>query len=158
MGKSLAQYAAENPQNMPKTELDQLQRAAEARAQERLNILDREQRQAKADRLKEIITAQLEEGEPLQHILYSALDAIGILSGDEEWSEAGKKCLSEIYDGLEQQSLLVDNAAIEAQRIEQMRTRYNERLRKQIRQQLSGYRKIERCLNDALSALDGIEE
>lgn len=158
MGKSLAQYAAENPQKMPEIEREQMQQAAEEREQERRENRSREQKQAQVNRLKEGITAQLEQGNAPQFILYSALEAIGILTNDEEWAEAGKRCLDKVYDGLAQQSLLTDNAAIEAQRIAQIQASYNDRLRRQLERQLAGYHKIARGLNEALAALEEIEE
>lgn len=158
MAKSLAQYAAENPQEMPELERAQKQQAAEDRAQELKEQRIREQMQAKVKRLKESIAAQLEQGNAPQAILYSALEAIGILTADEEWAEAGKQCLDKVYDGLAQQSLLTDNAVIEAHRAAQMQASYNDRLRRQLNRQLSGYQKIARGLNEALAALDELEE
>ena len=158
MGMRLDQYAAEAPQEMPEFERERLQREAEERAQARRETRSSEQKQAQVSRLKERITEQLEQGGPPQHILYAALEAIGILTDDDAWAEAGKQYLDNVYDGLAQQSLLDDNAAIQAQRISQMQESYNDRLRRQLERQLSGYHRIAKGLIDALAALGEIEE
>lgn len=153
MAKSLAEYAAENPQEMPAAEREQMQHTATMKEQER----ERRQERAQIDRLKASILAQLEQGNAPQYILYTALETIGLLSHDEEFTTTGKKCLDNIYADLAQQSLLTDNAAIAAARIEEMQNSYNDRLRRQLEKQLNGYHKIAKGLNDALAALDDME-
>ena len=153
MAKSLTQYAAENPQEMPAAERAQMQHAATMREQAQ----ERRQEQAQIKRLKASIIAQLEQGNAPQYILYAALEAIGTATHDEEFAKTGKQCLDKVYEDLAQQSLLTDNAAIAAARIEEMQASYNDRLRRQLEKQLTGYKKIARGLNDALAALDDLE-
>ena len=153
MAKSLTQYAAENPQEMPAAEREQMHHAATMREQAQ----ERRQEQAQIERLKASIIAQLEQGNAPQYILYTALEAIGTATHDEEFTKTGKQCLDKVYADLAQQSLLTDNAAIAAARIEEMQTSYNDRLRRQLEKQLTGYQKIARGLNDALAALDDLE-
>ena len=151
MGKSLAQYAAEHPQEMTEQEREQQQEAAAEQ-------LSREERQERIGQLKASILAQLEQGKDPRFIIYSAVEAIGLLTNDAQWAEAVQQCLNSLYAGLEQQSLLIDTAAIEAQRMEQMQSAYNERLRRQLQRQLAGYHKIANSLNEALTALDKLEQ
>ena len=154
MGKTLAQYAEENPQEMPEAEREQMQRTATMREQAR----ERRQDQAHIERLKQSILTQLEQGNAPQYILYTALEAIGTATQDDEFTEAGKKCLDNVYADLAQQSLLTDNAAIAAARIKEMHDNYNDRLRRQLEKQLTGYQKIAKGLNEALAALDDLED
>lgn len=151
MAKSLEQYAAEHPQEMTEQEREQQQEAA-------AELLSREQKRERVRLLKQSITAQLEQGKDPRFIVYSAVEAIGLLTNDPEWAEAGKQCLDSLYAGLEQQSLLIDTEAIEAQRMEQMQAEYNERLRRQLQRQLAGYHKIANSLNEALNELNRIEQ
>lgn len=153
MAKSLAEYAAENPQEMPAAEREQMQHAATMREQAQ----ERRQDQAQIARLKASIIAQLEQGNAPQYILYAALEAIGIATHDEEFIATGKQCLDKVYEDLAQQSLLTDNAAIAAARIEEMQASYNDRLRRQLETQLKGYQRIAKGLNEALAALDDME-
>lgn len=152
MAKSLAQYAAENPQEMPETEREQMQHTATMREREQ----ERRQEQAQIVKLKASIIAQLEQGNDPQYILYTALEVIGTATHDEEFTKTGKQCLDKVYEDLAQQSLLTDNAAIAAARIKEMQESYNDRLRRQLEKQLTGYQKIARGINDALAALDDL--
>ena len=142
MAKSLAEYAAEHPQREPEREREA------ARVYRDLQ----EERETIAQ-IKTSITQQLEQGAAPQYILYSALRAIGILTHDNEWAEAGQQALDKVYSDLAQQSFLTDNAAIAAQRLEEMQAGYNDKMRQQLTRQLKGYRKIERALQEALQAV-----
>ena len=96
-------------------------------------------------RIKEGITHQLEQGNAPQYILYGAIQAIGILTRDKEWAEAGQQALNAVYEDLAQESLLVNNAAVAAHRLEEMKTAYNEKLRRQLERNIKGYGKIEKA-------------
>lgn len=158
MGKSLEQYAAENPKQLPKSELTRQRTEAEQNRQRQQAQYNADQEREQIKRLKSSILSQLESGNATHTILYSALDAIGILSHDQEWSQTGKAFLDKVYEGIEQQSLLEDTAAIEAQRIKDLQISYNNKLRRQLNQQLKGYQKISNSLNIALDALAELEE
>ena len=153
MAKTLAEYAAQNPQEMPPAEQEQQQNAATMKDRER----ERAQERQNDERLKASILAQLQQANEPQYILYTALEAIGLLTHDAEWAETGKACLDKIYDDLAQQSLLTDNAAIAEARTREMQEGYKDRLRRQLNKQLQGYHKIARGLNDALAALDELD-
>lgn len=153
MAKTLSEYAAQFPQEMPPSEREQQNHAAAIKEQER----ERQEERQTAERLKASIAAQLEQGNELQYILYTALECIGLLSHDAEWAESGKACLDKVYDDLAQQSLLTDNAAIAAERTKALQEGYKDRLRRQLNKQLSGYHKIARGLNEALAALDELD-
>ena len=100
---------------------------------------------------------QLEQGNAPETILYTALRAIGLLTHDAEWTEAGKQTLDRVYADLAQQSFLTDNAAIAAHRLEQMQNDYNDKLRRQLTRNLNGYRRIEKALQEALQAVNALE-
>lgn len=150
MGKSLAEYAAQHPQQEP-------ERERQAIAETARSYQDRQQEREQVEQLKASIAQQIQEGNAPQYILYTALQAIGILTHDEEWAQAGKQTLDSVYADLAQQSLLTDNAAIAAQRLDAMRAAYNEKLRRQLKTQLNGYRRIEKALQEALQAVNALE-
>ena len=150
MGTSLAEYAAQHPQQEPARER---QAVADAARSYHDAQVEREQ----VARLKASIAQQLQEGNAPQFILYAALQAIGILTHDAEWAQAGAQQLDSVYSDLAQQSMLTDTAAEAAARLEAMQRRYNDKLRRQLRAQLSGYHRIEKALQEALQAVDAIE-
>jgi len=150
MGKSLAEYAAQNPQPEPPQERQAVAHAARSYNDQ---IAERDQ----AERLKTSIAQQLQEGEAPQYILYSALRAIGLLTHDEAWAEAQQKTMDGVYSDLAQQSLLTDNAAIAAARLDTMQTEYKEKLRRQLQRQIGGYKRIARALNEALDAVNALD-
>ena len=147
MGKSLAEYAAQNPMPEP-------QRMEAAPAQ---TYHDRQQQAAKIAQYKEAILKQLSSGTEPETTLYTAITAIGLLTDDAEWAEAAHGKLNSVYADLAQQSLLTDAAAEAAQRLEQMQADYNDKLRRQLNRQLTGYKRIERALQEALQAVDAME-
>ena len=65
--------------------------------------------------------------------------------------------MNSVYADLAQQSLLEDNAAEAAHRLEAMQADYNDKLRRQLTRQLNGYKRIERALQEALQAVDAID-
>lgn len=151
MGKSLEQYAAENPTAEPEQERQQREQITKDYQERKLNRLE-------VDRLKEGILSQLKQGTAPQYILYPALKAIGILTADEAWTKQGQSILDNIYEDLGQQSFLVDNEAVAAARLEEMQREYNRKLKKQTEAQLMKYRVIERALNDTLKAVKELEQ
>lgn len=150
MGMSLAEYAALHPQPQPEQERREMEKTARTYA-------ERQEERAEVERLKAGIWQQLEQGAAPQYILYAALKAIGILTHDPEFAQAGQKALDNVYADLAQQSFLVDNAAIAAARLENMQANYNSKLRQQLKRNLNGYRRIERALTEALQAVDALE-
>jgi len=150
MGTTLAEYAAQHPQQEPERErqaIDETARSYREQMQEREQV----------EGLKASILQQLEQGNAPETILYTALRAIGILTHDAAWTEAAKQTLDSVYADLAQQSLLTDNAAIAAQRLDGMQAAYNDKLRRQLTRQLNGYRRIEKALQEALQAVNAIE-
>ena len=151
MGKSLEQYAAEHPTAEPEQERRQ-------REQTLKDYHERQQERQEVDRLKEGILSQLKQGTEPQYILYPALKAIGILTNDKAWTQQGQDILDSIYEDLGQQSLLVDNEAVAAERLKENRREFNEKLRKQTEAQLRKYKAVERALYDTLKAIQEAEQ
>ena len=150
MGKTLEEYAALHQQQEP--------------AQERQAIIetsrsysDIQQERDRVEKLKTSISQQLQAGNAPEYILYSALQAIGILTHDSAWTEAGIQILDRVYDDLAQQSLLNDNAAIAAQRLDALQSQYNDRLRRQLHRSINGYRRVEKALQEALQAVNDLD-
>ena len=150
MGKTLEEYAREHPQQEPEQERQE-------REQITREYKDRQQMRQEVDRIKEGILSQLKQGTAPQYILYPALSAIGLLTSDEAWTKQGQEILDNIYEDLGQQSLLVDNEAVAAARLEDMQQEYNRKLKKQITTQLNKYKQIERALSDTLKAVEALE-
>lgn len=130
--------------------------AQEAAAEFAREKTKQENAQTVAD-LKESIKKQLTEGNAPQYVLYAALRAIGILSNDPEFAETCRAQLDAVYSDLAQQSFIVDNEAIAAARLDELKEKYNAKLRKQLTSDLKGYRKIERSINDILRSLNEID-
>lgn len=150
MKMSLEEYAERNPAQEPERERQAIEETARS-------YEDRQQERAEVDRLKGSITNQLEQGNAPQYILYTAIQAIGILTHDEQWAEAGKQSLDNVYADLAQESFLVDNVAVAAHRLEEMKTAYNEKLRRQLTRDINGYRRIEKALQEALQAVNDLD-
>lgn len=149
MAKSLAEYAAQNPQEMPPQEA--------AARQEAKTIAERREELAEAERLKDSILRQIDSGTAPQTILYTALSCIGLLTADKEWQETAQNSLDTVYADLAQLSLLDDNAALERERLQRMQTEYNTKLRAAIRHKIRGLDKVNRALYAVLDAVEEID-
>ena len=119
------------------------------------------QRRAVLDQSKQLlqsIESQLQQGTPPQYVLYTALRAIGLLTGASEWEARQRAALDTIYSDLAQESLFVDNAATAAERLADQRRDYVEKLRRTLGRQLKGLAKVERALNEALDAAQELDD
>lgn len=150
MAKTLEEYAAQHPQQEPERERQAIAETAQT-------YRERQQEREQAEQLKASILQQLEQGNAPQYILYTAIKKIEILTHDAEWAEAGRQTLDTVYADLAQQSLLTDNAAIAAQRLDTMQAEYNVKLRRQLQRNLNGYRRIEKALTEALQAVIALD-
>lgn len=147
MGISLAEYAAQHPQEEPAQQAAPTRTYREA-AQDRETV----------EQIKAGISQQLAQGNAPQYILYSALRAIGILTQDQAWAEAGIAALDSVYADLAQQSMLAEESSAAADRLAQMQADYCQKTRRQIRQSLTKLEKLQRALSEAeraVNALDG---
>lgn len=147
MGISLAEYAAQHPQEEPAQQAAPIRTYREA-AQDRETV----------EQIKAGISQQLAQGNAPQYILYSALRAIGILTQDQAWAEAGIAALDSVYADLAQQSMLAEESSAAADRLAQMQADYCQKTRRQIRQSLTKLEKLQRALTEAeraINALDG---
>lgn len=147
--KSLKEYAAEHP-------------AAALPADDPANAAarifqDLQAEREQAEELKDSIAQQIQQGNAPEFILYTALNAIGLLTADEAWAAKCKAILNSIYSDLAQQSLLTDNAAIAAQRLEEMHRGYTNKTRAQLQRKLSGCKRLSAALNDAINAIDSMK-
>lgn len=145
-------YEKAHPEATPLPEyITQEQKAERAREQ------TRQENAQEVATLKESIKNQLQEGNAPQYILYAALKAIGILSHDAVWAEDCRAQLDAVYSDLAQQSFVVNNNAIAAARLEDLKTKYNEKLRKQLNKDLKDYKRIESSINAILKDLNEID-
>ena len=100
---------------------------------------------------------ELEAGKEPELILYAALDAIGILTNDPDFTAKTPAEFDATYKDLAQLSFVQDNAAIAQERLERAEKAYNDKLRRSINRQLAGCRRVEQALNDVLAAVNGTE-
>lgn len=150
MKMSLDEYAEQNPAQEPEQERQAIEETARS-------YEERQQERADVNRLKDSILNQLEQGNAPQYILYAAIEAIGILTHDEQWTAAGKQILDNVYEDLAQETFLVDNAAVAAHRLQEMKAAYNDKLRRQLTRDINGYRQIEKALQEALQAVNDLD-
>lgn len=146
MPKSLSDFARENPVTLSPEEIQRAQEPARAYEQkyvEEQTILE----------LKNSVLKQLQKGNPPQFILFTAVDLIGMLTRDEEWSNEANEILTGMYADLAQQSLFQSELTTAEERYTARQKVYNAKLEKQLKNQLSGYRNVEKALKDALTAL-----
>jgi len=148
---SLEEYAAQHP--AAETEEERAEREERAQA-----YTDQQAARQRFLELKESIMQQLQQGAAPEIILYHAIEAIGTVSKDPEYTRAGQDILSRCYDEARQQSLLIDTKEIAARKLEAMREKYNADMIKTIRGKLKKHRQIERGLLDALQALNAPED
>lgn len=146
----LLEYAAKHPAQEPPQERQAIETTART-------YREQQEAQDTAAALKESIAQQIKQGNEPQYILYAALKAIGLLTNDPEWAEAQQRRLDTVYADLAQQSLFMNNAAIAAERLEKMQGDYIDRMRRQLTKSLSGYRRIEKALTEALQAVNEAE-
>ena len=144
MGKTLAEYAAQHPAEAPQA--DTAARSYHNRQEER----------ERTEELKQSILQQLQEGNAPELILYTAITLIGMT--DKEWAAECKAILDSVYADLAQQSLLTDNAAAAAARLEKMQRTYNDKTRAQLQRSLNGCKRLSDALKEALQAIDGMTD
>lgn len=143
---TLAEYAARNPRPQPEPERQTMIETARS-------YNDRQEARETVEELKTSILQQLEQGNAPHIILSAAVRAIGILTHDTEWADAGQYFLDSVYADLEQQSLLQDNAAVALQRLDQMQADYNTKQARRLQTSFKQYAKLEKALNEAWNAL-----
>lgn len=141
--KTLAEYAAENPQQ----KLDTVPEVTEDND-------DPEKR--RCEDLKADILYQLEQHEPLQVVVLNAIEVIGILSQAPGWTEAARRVMNNEYDKLEQQTILSNQKAEALRRLDK-RKRKSEELRSQLKVAHETYKQIETALTDAILQADKLE-
>lgn len=150
-GLSLAQYAAKyGSTEQPEGERKQAAAIADG-------VKDRAAERETALSIKAGITRQLEQGAAPQTVLSSAIVCIALLTNDTEWNDRNHELLRQIYGDLEQQSLTTNQAAIEAERLQQRAEEYNRRLVKTLETRLHGCQRIEASISRLLQDLDRIE-
>lgn len=153
MGMSLEEYATLHPKQpdaVPQRERAQMHATAES-------IKDRQQERAEAEHLKESILQQLEAGNAPETVLYTAINAIGLLTHDPDFTAAAQRSLESVYADLAQQSLLTDTAAVAAHRLEDKQREYTSKLKGSLKRQLSGCKRIEAALQEAMQAADALD-
>jgi hypothetical protein len=148
MAKGFFDIEQQEPERKP--EDNALQKYAEDKA-------EMQEAYQKALQLKAEMLRQMDAGKAPQIILYTAVEAIGLLTNDPGFTEEGQGKIDTIYKDLAQLSFTQDNDEIARKRLKEQEAAYNKTLRNSINRQLIRYRKIERALNDVLTAVDEAE-
>ncbi len=152
MKKGIFEFWEEHPDEGARTTTEQISAAIY-----RKTYQDAQEDQERAARIKAGIAAQMERGASPEIVLYSALELIGLYSADPEWTKAQRARLDAIYSGLEQQSLIADNAAIANARLKAAADEYAKQARTTIRAKLHGCERLENTLRAALQELDTLD-
>lgn len=147
MSLGILEYAKLHPTQEPEQE----RQAAKETARSYREQLDAAE---EAEDLKRSIAQQIEQGNAPELILYTAIRTIGVLTNDEDWAGEQRDRLNGIYADLAQQSLIIDNAALAAARLEEQKKGYVHRTQKQLQRSLTGCGKLTRLLTEALQELE----
>lgn len=113
---------------------------------------------AEAQRLKDEIISQLEQGTAPQVILLEAIDAIRYYSGDYDYCREQLKTLKPIYEAYQQQNLFIDQAAQEMAALEAKREDTREKLQKQVAKWIKNSQKDIKKANDLWQRLAEVDE
>lgn len=116
---------------------------------------DQIQERERAEELKASILQQLKQGSAPEVTLYTAVQAIGLLTHDTEWGQAAEQALDAVYNGLAQQSFLTAAANTMAAQARRAETQYMER---EIRDLKRGLAKTERLRQQFQEALQTVEQ
>lgn len=152
MKKGIFEFWEEHPDTGAGNLTEQISAALDRRTYQ-----DAQEDQKRAARLKASITAQMERGASPEIVLYSALELIGLYSADPEWTKAQRARLDAIYSGLEQQSLIANNAAIADARLKAAADDFAKQARKTIRAKIHVCERLENTLRAALQELDELD-
>ena len=146
---NLQEYAAKNPGEPIAKEQSEMKELARS-------VSDAREDREEAERLKDVIGLQIEKGQEPQTILYTALKCIGLLTNSQEWAESGHAALEAVYQDIAQQSFLVDQSAIEIERLNRKEEDYRQKLLKNMERQLRNCQKIDRDITSVIRSLNEI--
>lgn len=146
MALSLTEYYAQTP------EPEETPQAAPGRSYQ-----DARQERETVDQIKASILAQLEQGNAPQDILYSALRVIGMLTQDNEWTEAGTAILERTYSDIAQRSLFAEDASLVLDRLETLRAEYVAKAKRQLTKYQRDTQNLSYHINRAMEALGALE-
>lgn len=118
---------------------------------------DRKARRERAGELRGCIMRQLQQGQPPQIVLYNALEAIGLYSGDTEWTERATRHLDSVYADLAQDSFMYDTATVAADRLTEKALEYDRKLRTRLRKSITYYNTMVEELYCVLSLMSEAE-
>lgn len=146
---NLEEYAALHPETQQAPEEQQASTAK--------SLFERKEEIEEADRLKESILQQLQEGNAPEFILYPAIKAIGLLSADREWTEAARLILDKLYGDMAQKSLFVDEVAVKGRRLEALRKEYAAKNINGVKRALKGCERLDMLLRQAIVEIEELE-
>lgn len=140
---TLEEYATKNPYREPEREPAENTQRGEDREAEPEPV-------RRAEELKRSIEEQIRAGNAPGNILLSAVQAIGLLSGDPKWAEEQTAALDAFYNAA------VDTAVNTAKDAKDQAARYAERVRGDLRRNLTRLQKVQAALTNALEMADAL--
>lgn len=120
-------------------------------------ILDRRHKEERLKELQTVILTALERGDQEASIIWQLLELALLFTGETDWMEATRAAFEKRYPAAQQEAIFEASSILDAQRIRDQRRAYNEKTKKQLREQLKAYKKIETGLENALKALNEID-
>lgn len=146
LGKYVAEHPGQEPEPLP------------GQARQMSAETQRAEREQAAAKLKERITAQIKQGTEPQYILYAAIKAIGLMTDDIAWTRANLEALDNIYSDLAQESIIIDNTSIAAQRLQEKQQEANRKMKRRAVQSMNAYNAIVKDLQAILEQLNKLEQ
>lgn len=120
-------------------------------------ISTRREKEMRFKELQTVILTALERGDQEASVIWQLLQMAFLFTGESEWKEAAQAAFEKRYPAAQLEATAESSSILEAQRIRDQRRAYNEKTKKQLRNQLKAYKKIETGLEDALKALNEID-
>ena len=110
-----------------------------------------------ARELRESITHQLRFGNAPELILYTAIEALGLLASSDEWAAECKRILKREYPDIGQLAIYTVNVSAAAERFDRQRREYVDKTRKQLQARLTSGNQFIRHVIGAMQALTDLE-
>lgn len=119
---------------------------------------DQIQEREQAEELKDSILQQLKQSSAPEVTLYTAVQAIGVLTHDAEWEQAVEQALDAVYNSLAQQSFLMASANTMAAQARRAETQYMEREIRDLKRGLVKTERLKKTFQEALQAVERLNE
>jgi hypothetical protein len=110
-----------------------------------------------ARELRDSITLQLRFGNAPELILYTAIEALGLLASADEWAAECTRILKAAYPDIGQLAFYAVNVSAAAERFDRQRREYIDKTRKQLQARLTSGNQFIRHIIAAMQTLTDLE-